>query len=70
MLTARDFIIFIWGAALASGIWATCWWNGVPIGTNTPEPFPVVGFVTVLAAASTAFLWIRTLVIAALDEKE
>lgn len=69
MLTARDFIIFVWGAILASGIWATCWWDGVPVGTGTPA-FPIVGVFTAIATLGTAFLWIRRLVIAAFDEEE
>jgi hypothetical protein len=64
---ARYILCILWGAALASGWWASSiWWWGVPIGPNN---FPAVGFLTGVLTLITLVAASKSLVDRAIEGK-
>lgn len=67
MNTAKTIVIFLWGALLASGIWASCWWwPAMPCGPNN---FPIVGGVTAVGIILTVVFALKVLFETAFGDK-
>ena len=52
-MIARYILVWLWGAALSSGWWATAWWAGVPVENAAGAKIPVLLIPTILGTVVT-----------------